>query len=126
MASLPPSLTGQPKPGFNPASKATGNPGETAAALAQVREAVNLLQVSLPKLPIGSEPHKAVMDSIQKLSKVVPSGDMQPGVQNSALQALQSQRQQQAPLQQAMQSMGQPQGLGGSPASGGGSPQAAA
>ncbi len=126
MASLPPSLTGQPKPGFNPASKATGNPGETAAALAQVREAVNLLHVCLPKLPIGSEPHKAVMDSITKLSKVVPSGDMQPGIQNTALQSLQNQRQQQAPLQQVMAAMGQPQGMGGQPQpQGGGQPQAA-
>ncbi len=114
MDSLPPSLTGQPKPGFNPASKATGNPGETASALAQVREAVNLLQVCLPKLPIGSEPHKAVMDAVTKLSKIVPSGDMQPGVQNTALQSLQNQRQQQAPLQQAMAAMGKPQVMGGS------------
>ena len=113
MASLPPSLTGQPQPGFNPASKATGNPGETAAALAQVREAVNLLQAILPKLPIGTEPHKAVMDSVQKLSKIVPSGDMQPGVQNTALQNLQNQRQESAPLQQMLAAMGKPQGMGG-------------
>ncbi len=119
MAQLPPSLTGQPSPGFNPASKATGNPGNAASALAQVREAVNLLQVALPSLPIGSEPHKAVMDSISKLSKVVPSGDMQPGVQDTALKNLQVQRQQTAPLMQAMQAMGQPQGLGGQPAPGG-------
>ena len=113
MATLPPSLTGQPQPGFNPAAKATGNPGETASALAQVREAVNLLQACLSKLPIGSEPHKAVMDSITKLSKVVPSGDTQPGIQNTALQALQNQRQEQAPMQQMLASMGKPQGMGG-------------
>jgi hypothetical protein len=123
MASLPPSLTGQPQQGFNPAAKATGNPGETAAALAQVREAVNLLQAVIQKLPIGTEPHKAVMESITKLSKVVPSGDMQPGIQNTALQSLQTQRQQSAPLMQILASMGQPQGMG---AGGGQQPQQAA
>ena len=115
MASLPPSLTGQPQQGFNPAAKATGNPGETAAALAQVREAVNLLQVSLPSLPVGSDPHKAVLEAISKLSKVVPTGDMQPGVQNTALQGLQTQRQQSAPLMSMLAAMGKPQGLGGQP-----------
>ena len=118
MAQLPPSLTGQPSPGFNPASRSTGNPGEAASALAQVREAVNLLQVCLPKLPIGSQPHEAVMKAISSLSKVVPSGDMQPGVQNTALQSLQTQRQQGAPLQQVLAAMAQKQGGGQPPQAG--------
>lgn len=116
MDGFPPSIIGSPKPGYSPGAVPSGNPGEVAAALAQIRQAVNLLQSLLPKLPIGSEPHKAVMESVTKLSKIVPASGQPEGVGNMALKNLQTQQQQAAPLQALLSSMGQRGGgLGGVP-----------
>ena len=93
----------------------SGNPGQMAGSLAQIGQAVKLLQAVIQNLPIGSPPHKAVMDSISKLSKVVPEGDQTPGIQKTALNTLNQQQQQQAPMMAMLSSMGRPQGMGGEP-----------
>jgi hypothetical protein len=67
------------------------------------------LQAILQKLPVGSEPHTAVIEAITKLSKIAPAGDQQPGVQKTALQGMQQIQQQQQPMQNVMKAMGQPQ-----------------
>lgn len=89
-----------------PASAPSGNPGLAAGAITKVNEAVNLLQTALPDCPMGSDLHKAVLDSIQKLSKVAPASQAVPGVQMSTLQGLQRDAQQTAMLQGLTRSLG--------------------
>jgi len=85
-----------------PASPPTANPGLEADAVSKAREAVKLLEMALPKLPTGGEGHKAVIDSLQKLSKAFPATEEVPGIQNTQLLGLQQQAKQQAMLQAVM------------------------
>ena len=99
-----------------PASPPTGNPGLAAGGMSKLREAVNMLSLALPDLPLGSEPHKAAARAITDLSKSVPASEEIPGMQVTQLQGLQKQAQQSAPLVALMRAMGQQQqqpGAGG-------------
>lgn len=104
-----------------PASPPTGNPGLNAAALAQVREAITILEKALPNLQIGSDPHKAVIDSIGKLAKAIPATEAMPGIQTSTLLSLLRDSQQGAPMKALM---GGAAGPGGGQPGGGGGPAA--
>lgn len=75
--------------------------------MSKVREALNLLQLALPGLPTGSDPHKAVLNSIQQLSKQAPPSAEVPGVQMATLQGLQKSAQENAMLRQLASAMGQ-------------------
>jgi hypothetical protein len=77
-----------------------------ADALSQVRTAVEMLQTALPNLPVGSEPQKAVLDAIGKLSKQVPASAEIPGVQTTQLAGLQKKAQESQMLQEIARSMG--------------------
>lgn len=66
-----------------------------------------MLQAALPNLPVGSEPQKAVLDAVGKLSKQVPASAEIPGVQNTQLAGLQKQAQESAMLQELARAMGQ-------------------
>lgn len=66
-----------------------------------------MLEMALPALSIGSEPHKAVLSAVQGLSKVVPPSNEIPGVQMSQLSQLQNRARESAPLQQLATAMGQ-------------------
>ena len=117
---MPPSLSGQPPMGSSPISVPTGSPGSQAGAMSKVREAINILQASLPEFPAGSDPHKAVLNAISSISKyVAPSAEV-PGVQQTALRDLQSQAGKSAMMQQVMQSLG---GGKAGPGGGGAAPQ---
>lgn len=97
-----------PGPGpADPASPPSGNPGMAADAMSKVREAVHLLELALPNLPTGSDPHKDVLDAISKLSKSVPPTEAVPGVQTTQLLGLTQRAAQQAPLQALARSMGE-------------------
>lgn len=52
----------------------------------QVKQAVDLLQSALPGLMTGSEPHRAVLQAINQLSRHVPQGAPTAGVQQTQLQ----------------------------------------
>lgn len=123
---LPPSLSGQPPMGSSPVESPSGSPGKSANAMAKVREAVKLLETALADLPTGSDPYKAVINSIQSISRHVSPSEEVPGVQQTALRDLQQGAGKNAMLQQVMRSMGggeggQPGGMpGGAP---GGMPQ---
>jgi hypothetical protein len=103
---LPPSLSGTPPMGSSPMSVPTGSPGAQAGAMAKVREAINILQQVLPSIPLGSEPHKAIMSAISGMSKYIPPSAEVPGVQQTALRDLQKNAGQNAMLQQVMGSLG--------------------
>lgn len=108
----------------------SGNPGLAANAMSQVHEAIKLLQIALPNLPIGTPPHAAVVKMVDTGAKAFPAAEQQPGVQATQLRDLQQQSQQSAPLAALMRSMGGGQEGGASPGGaqmppqlGGGTPQ---
>lgn len=124
---LPPAVTGRPPMGSSPLSPPSGNPGQQAAALANVREAIKLLEKELPNLAAGSEPYKAVLGAIQGLSKHIAPSNEVPGVQKTALRDLQQSAQQSGMMQSLIRSLGASGAgagspAGGAPASSGGSP----
>lgn len=84
----------------------TPDAGLAADSLSKVREAVKMLEMALPGIPLGSEPHKAVLSAIQSISKVVPPSSEVPGVQMTQLAGLAQQAQQSQILQQLTQAMG--------------------
>lgn len=87
--------------------------------MAQVREAIKILETALPKLQTGSDPYKSVLSAIQSISKhVAPSAEV-PGVQQTALRDLQQTAGKDAMLQSVMRSLG---GAGGGAGAGAGSP----
>ena len=49
-----------------------GNPGNSLAAVAAVRNAVMLLQKALPSLPMGTELHTVVLKTVGDLTKNLP------------------------------------------------------
>lgn len=110
VAPLPPQLTGVPPAGFSPASQPSGNPGATANAVAQIREAIKILEKNLAAFEIGDPLQKAVAKAVSSLSEKFPESEASPGVQATAQQGLQSQQQQKAPWEAIMQ---QQQGGGG-------------
>lgn len=91
----------------DPASAPTPDAGLAADSMSKVRTAVQMLEVALPGLPLGSDPHKAVLSAVQSLSKVVPPSNEVPGVQMTQLAGLQQKAQQSGMLQQLAAAMGQ-------------------
>lgn len=99
-----------------PAAAPTPNPGAEANALGKVRQAVQLLQLALPEVPLGADVHKAITGAISSLSKHAPAADAAPGTQMSALRDLAHAAQQQAPLIALMRArQGAPAAPGGAP-----------
>jgi hypothetical protein len=74
--------------GAAPSAVPTGNPGQNAAGLSQVRAAIDILTKALPSLHSGSEPWKAVMNAMTSLGKFVPPSAEVPGVQRTTAQGL--------------------------------------
>lgn len=95
----------------DPASAPTPDAGSAVQAMSQVREAVRMLEMALPQLPLGSEPHKKVLDAIQNLSKAVPPSNDVPGVQMTTLAQVGQQAQQSQALQALTAAMGQGQNV---------------
>jgi hypothetical protein len=98
---------------IGPASVHSSNPGLAAKSLAQVGEAIRILELALPNVPPGTPVHKDVLDSISKLAKHVPAGSQVNGVQMTELADLQRSASQNAMLQAVMRQSAQPGGPGG-------------
>lgn len=120
MPLAPPLIPKAGPPG--PASPPTGNPGEMAQAVAQLREAVRIIEKALPRLQVGSEPHKEAVKAISGLSKAVPATEEMPGIQNSTLMGMQRSAKEGAQMQALMRMMGAQGGGGGGGAPGAGGP----
>jgi len=102
---MPPQMTGTPPMGAAPMGQKLAQPGNGAQAMAQVRLAIETLQKALPSLPVGSESHKAVLDCVQKLAKVAPASEAQPGIQQTAVNNLQNEQRQNAPMEFLMRAL---------------------
>lgn len=96
-----------------PASPPSPNLGNEAEALSVVQQAVQLLQMQLPKFEVGSETQKAIMDAVQKLSKIAPASAAPQGVQVSSIDKLQDEAKQSAMIRMLLGSAAPP---GGAPA----------
>jgi len=105
-----PSMT--PPMGSSPMGAHSASPGAAAQSMAQVREAIQLLQKALPGLPVGTEIHQKVVKNITDLSKMVPASATNPQVQMTELRDLQQDAGQNQMVNAVQRSMvgAQPQG----------------
>lgn len=92
-----------------------GQPGNNAAAIAKVLEAIKILQLALPDLPPGTPVHKSVLSAISGISKHAQPANAQPGIQKTTHRELTQQAQQQAPMQALMRQLQQGQGGAAAP-----------
>jgi len=97
------------------------NPGQEAASIAKVRQAIDLLQQAFGGSDPTGELGKAILDSIKKLGSVAPPMQGAPGVGMEALRNALMQARQSSPMQALMRSMASGGGAGG-PAAAGGTP----
>ncbi len=104
----------QPPFGATPATGATPNKGYEAAGLQKLGVVVKQLESLLPEVGAGSDIGKAVLDSLSKLVKFVPSGSVTPAAQKNSIEAQMRQHaqgnQQMQAIQQMRQKAAQPQG----------------
>lgn len=84
-----------------------------ADAMTKVKEAVHLLEMALPGLEVGSEPHKAVLKMIQDGSKIAPPQQEGQGIQQTALLGLLDRAKQMQQMQALQGSMQPPGGAPG-------------
>lgn len=83
--------------------------------MAKVREAISILEMSLPDLPTGADTYKAVLESLNKLTKAFPATSAVPGMQKTALAGLAHKAQQDQMMQAVQRSMGAGAAPGGAP-----------
>jgi hypothetical protein len=77
----PPNPLAPPTPQLGAAVSPQGNPGLAVKAMGDVRNAVQMLEAALPHIPMGSELHVEVLNSVKALTKHLSSG----GEQNKGL-----------------------------------------
>lgn len=104
---MPPAFMAPPIGPTGPASVPTQNPGMMADALSQVREAVHILEMALPHLPVGSDEHKSVLKMITDGSKIAPASATPPGVQMTTLNNLRQHAESTSMLQQLLRNANQ-------------------
>lgn len=107
--------SGQPPIGSSPATQPVPNRGLQAQGLAKLSIVVRQLEQLLPVFGAGSEAGRAILDSLNKLSKHVQPGSISSGLEQSALSELQNKLRQNAAMQAA--------GKAAAPASQGPAPQ---
>jgi hypothetical protein len=117
----------QPPFGQTQATGSTPNKGYEAAGLQKLGVVVKQLESLLPEVGAGSDVGKAVLDSLNKLVKFVPSGSVTPAAQKNSIEAQQRQMAQGNQQMQAIQAMRAKaaQGGGGQPQPGAGAGAAA-
>lgn len=98
----------------------TAQPGNAAQATAIARQIVDMAQKALQMAPVGSDLHKAFLDTITKLTKIAPAAEAAPGIDETQLKTLMQSAQQQAPMQAFLRMQGaqdqQPGGGAAAPA----------
>jgi hypothetical protein len=94
---MPPSVAPAPAHA-GPATMGQGNPGNVAAAMMQIKNAVEMLQKALPAIPMGTPLHEKVLKVTGELAKELSQtggGENQALQLQSLVQQLRSQSQQQ-------------------------------
>lgn len=120
-------LQGAPA-GLGAAAKPQANQGNAAAALIDIRNAVEALQKALPNLPMGSPLHSDILQVTNKLSKHLRPEEASSGLQIQSLLQTAREKAKGAPMQ-ALQRLYPGQSPAAAPAmpggDGGAMPQAA-
>jgi len=105
----------------SPAVSAPG-PGDMAAGLMMLKQAVDMIHQALPSLEAGSQPHKDAVNALSRLTRHLPQGAPTAGVQQTQLGDMMRNTQRNALLQKLMLSQqggsqqgGQGGGTGPSP-----------
>ena len=98
----------QPPFGSSPATGPTPNKGYEAAGMQRLGLVVKTLEELVPMFGAASEPGKAVLEALNKLVKLVPSGSVSPAAEKNQLQQMQMRNTQQNAQMQALKQ--QPQG----------------
>ena len=102
----------QPPFGSTQATGSTPNKGYEAAGLQKLGVVVKQLEALLPEVGAGSDIGKAVLESLNKLVKFVPSGSVTPAAQKNSIEAQQRQMAQNNQQAQALAQMRQQQAQG--------------
>lgn len=74
-APVPPGLGGGAPPNLGGANMPQHNPGNAAAAVMKVRNAVKLLEDALPDIPMGSPLHTKALGIIKTILEAIPEED---------------------------------------------------
>jgi|HubBroStandDraft_1064217.scaffolds.fasta_scaffold289853_1 hypothetical protein len=110
---------GGPAGGTGPATVPGAMPGAMATGLTSVKLAVDALQKALPSLPMGSDLHTAVLNSLSGLTKHMDDAGMPPVGNEDVVQQLVALARQNAqggnPLAAMMPGGGAPPPGGGAP-----------
>jgi len=101
--------------GASQVAQPSGNPGMIAAATAQVLEAVRMLQAAMQLVPVGTNAHKSVVDSIAKLSKNFSQSEASPCIQKTAMLSNLQSAQEQSPQIAMMRAMAGQEAAGAAP-----------
>lgn len=96
---LPPG-TQPPRGNVGPVTQPQTNPGNSTAAMLDVRNALQLLQRALPNIPMGSPIHGDILDVVRKLSKHAAEEGPQSMLNQSLLTMIRERAQN--PMAQAM------------------------
>jgi hypothetical protein len=117
---------GQPPFGSSPVTAPTPNRGAQGQGLALVAEAKQMLEkaLSLPGLGAETEIGQAILQSLEKIGKVLPDGAVSPGVQNAGMQQWMMAGRRENPMQAILAALQQGGAGGGAPGGppGGGAP----
>ncbi len=114
LGAAPPPSMGAPQPhppgpagGIGPVSAPQQQPGNAAAALPKVKNAIEMLQQAMTGVPLGTPLHSAILKAISDISKHLDKHDGNQGLQVQDLVQLARQVNTQSPQAQALQRMGQ-------------------
>lgn len=91
-----------------PVAMQQANQGNIAAAMIEVKNAVNILQKSLPLIPMGSPLHTDILNFVKGISKHLSQNEETQGIQIQSLLQMAKQAAQSSPMQ-AMARMFPPQ-----------------
>lgn len=89
-----------------PAAAPSANLGAQAHAAGQIKQALQMVEMALPNLPLDSPLRKVAMTFISGVTKHFGSGGADQGIQASMLRDLALKAQQQNPMIAAMQARG--------------------
>ena len=91
-------IPGAAPAGVGPATAASGNQGNTAAAMLSVRNAVKMLEQALPLIPMGTPLHEKIHKVALDLSKELTQGEENPALQMQQLVQMLRMASQQQPM----------------------------
>jgi hypothetical protein len=97
------------RPNIGPVTTPQPHAGNVAAAMNDVRNALRMLEKSLPQIPLGTPLHTEILKATQTLAKHLQPGDGNEGLELQSLLQMARQASQSAPMS-ALSRIGAPPG----------------